>query len=337
MDETAESPGESLRSEEDLNGNGSHAKAAQPLAAAPLIDAGASLDPSDRALLQLWVSHGLPDAAIGEMTGMAPEAIAERRRRIIELVSGELNRPAGEVAAALAAPAARYASDTNGNGRPPTRAAESRRRRRLLLWLSGAAVFMCVVVVALTIALSGGTAKSAHRAAPSPPRAAAATAAAPPPSIPGPAPAARAGRARAPTQASAVPARALRHSHGTAELVRVGRGKRLRLKLIVKALPPARKGHYEVWLYNSRGDARALGRLRNGKRRLTVKLPKRAGHYRWIDISFQAPGAKKHSRESVLRSRNPARATPKQLRKRAARRRQLRRLASGSSSASKSK
>ena len=80
----------------------------------------------------------------------------------------------------------------------------------------------------------------------------------------------------------------------------------LKLNLTVKGLPAARAGHYEVWLYNSVIDSQPIGRLRNGHRRLTARLPANVRHYRWIDLSFQPVGEINHSGESELRASNPA-------------------------------
>ena len=324
------------------------------------IDAAAALAPADRALLNLWVEHGLPDATVAQMTGMDAEAVARRRQRIAERLGPELGMAPAEICAALAGPAAHGApvnANGNGHGSPPAPGAalgtadtagaadaagtadaadavQQRRRRRLRLWLSGAMVFMVVIVVALVIALTGGSGRRPHRQAATPhPAPAVAAPAVTPPTLTTAAPPAATPPPAAPRPA--VSARALAHAHGSV-LLRV-KDKHLKLKLTVRDLPSAHDGHYEVWLYNSPRHARALARLRNGKHHLTVKLPRHAARYRWIEISFQPLGAGHHPVQPVLRSRNPARATRKQLRKRSARRRQLRRLASGSSSASKSK
>jgi hypothetical protein len=107
--------------------------------------------------------------------------------------------------------------------------------------------------------------------------------------------------------------------------------------LTVIGLPPARGGHYEVWLYNTVIESQPVARLRNGVRHLVIRLPHRPARFHWSDISFQPAGAVYHSGESILRAPNPARTSPRKLRRRSARRRQLRRATSGSSSASKSK
>ncbi len=327
------------------------------LAASRLIDAAAVFDAADRALVNLWVNHGLPDSAVGQMTGMGPEAIAERRERIVERLSVELGVAPAHVDEALA-PSAPAPSPANGNGngsnghaapaalRPgpapeqpalPAPAATGR-RRRLVGWLSLAALAVAAVVVALVLVLSGGSSRPArpHAAAVQPPAAVTTTAAAPAPApvaptTPSPSPTV----SRPPSPPLAALPGGLKHAHGSVFLA--GHGRHLKLRLTVRGLPAARRGHYEVWLYNSIIDSRALARLRTGRHRLTVRLPPHAAHYRWIDVSFQPLGAVNHSGESVLRARNPARASRGQLRKRSARRRQLRRLARGSSSASRSK
>ena len=84
-----------------------------------------------------------------------------------------------------------------------------------------------------------------------------------------------------------------------------GAGPSIKLKLRLR-VPPARgRGHYEVWLYNSIIDARAVGVLRTGTYTARYGLPSDASRYRWIDISFQPPGAISPSGESRLRAANP--------------------------------
>jgi hypothetical protein len=319
-----------------------------------LIDAAAQLDAADRALVNLWVNHGLPDSAVGQMIGMGPEAIAERRARIVERLSMELDMTPAQIDEALAAKAP-APSPANGNGsgsngragaaalgtgpaaeEPPVPApAVTRRRGRLIGWLSLAALAVAAVVVALVLVVSGGSSPPTrpHAAAvPRPAAVATATAPAPvPPSRPSSSPTV----SRPPSPPLAALPGGVRHAHGS--LFLAGHGRHLKLRLTVRGLPAAHRGHYEVWLYNSIIDSHALGRLRTGRHHLTMRLPRHAAHYRWIDISLQPLGFANHSGESVLRARNPARASRRQLRRRSARRRQLRRVASGSSSASKSK
>jgi hypothetical protein len=58
-----------------------------------LIDASATLNAPDQALLNIWVNRGLDDAALARMTGMSTEAIADRRARIVEHLSTVLGLP----------------------------------------------------------------------------------------------------------------------------------------------------------------------------------------------------------------------------------------------------
>jgi hypothetical protein len=61
-----------------------------------LIVASASLDPADRALLALWVNHGLEDAAVARMSGTSPAGISRRHRRLIKRLSDVLGLPPGD-------------------------------------------------------------------------------------------------------------------------------------------------------------------------------------------------------------------------------------------------
>jgi hypothetical protein len=71
------------------------------LATRRLIDASAALDAADRALLNLWVNRGLDDESLARMTGMTVEALASRRARIVEHLSGHLGLPPEEIRGAL--------------------------------------------------------------------------------------------------------------------------------------------------------------------------------------------------------------------------------------------
>ena len=71
------------------------------LATRRLIDAAATLDPPERALVNLWVNRGLDDAEVARMTGMSDSVIAERRTRIVEQLSDELGLPPEDVRSAL--------------------------------------------------------------------------------------------------------------------------------------------------------------------------------------------------------------------------------------------
>jgi hypothetical protein len=66
-----------------------------------LIDASATLNAADRALLNIWVNRGLDDAALAHLTGINQETIADRRTRIVESLSVELGLPPEDVHSAL--------------------------------------------------------------------------------------------------------------------------------------------------------------------------------------------------------------------------------------------
>ena len=55
-----------------------------------LIDASATLDPADRALLNLWVNRGLDDDALAELSHLSVGVITARRHSIVERLSADL-------------------------------------------------------------------------------------------------------------------------------------------------------------------------------------------------------------------------------------------------------
>jgi hypothetical protein len=55
-----------------------------------LIDASATLDPADRALLNLWVNRGLDDDALAELSHLSVGVITARRHSIVERLSTNL-------------------------------------------------------------------------------------------------------------------------------------------------------------------------------------------------------------------------------------------------------
>jgi hypothetical protein len=55
-----------------------------------LIDASATLDPADRALLNLWVNRGLDDDALAELSHLSVGVITARRHSIVERLSANL-------------------------------------------------------------------------------------------------------------------------------------------------------------------------------------------------------------------------------------------------------
>lgn len=341
-----------------------------------LLDATARLTPADRALLNLWLNRGLDEQRLSKLTGMRPEVVLTRRARLIERLSEELTLPPDDVRAALAELAVEPVESGNGNAAPEAPGMPSGLllgpaatltsgssapqpaglllgpgsvvtavstpparppRRRLVAIAGGLAALALAIILLLT--LTGGSGAQ-HRATGRARGTAATPAVAPAPApTTTSAPVAPAqtgtGPGPGPEDLAGLPG-GLMHVRGSVQLV--GSPKDLRLKLRVTHLPLPHGGHYEVWLFNSVLDSTSLGRLREGRRTATYKLPRRARRYRWIDISFQPLGYINHSGESVLRASNPAHTTKARLRKRSARRRhQLRRAGSRSSRASTSK
>ena len=277
------------------------------VATSRLMEATASLSPADRALVNLWVNRGLDDAAVARLIGMSEAAIASRRARIVEHLGATLGLPPDHVHAALNEITVASNSANGGGGAVPppppgaTTAAETaaepetapapRRRLRWGLALSLLAIAaVCVLVVSL--ASSG----PAHRRRPVAAGESTQTAA----TVPG-----GSGTSRSPTSGppgdllTALPGAAGRASGSVAV------SHALKLSLTVRDLTPVTGGHYEIWLYNSLTSSVALGRLRAGVDHLLLPLPRDAGRYRWIDISFQPVGTVFHSGESRLRAANP--------------------------------
>ncbi|MGI8716155.1 MAG: hypothetical protein ACR2NR_23830 [Solirubrobacteraceae bacterium] len=312
-----------------------------------LIDAAGTLDPADRALLNLWVNRGLADERLTGLTGMSIEALRGRRERIVARLAQELGLPEPDVRTALeqitpadaaldpaTARGVATASAPNGSS-PPTEAEAaaapeepaagpepppapeiaadgSPPRRRRGLWRSLLAMIVVVIVIVVVLASAGSSKphRATARAVSSTTTAGRATVSTPTPAHPtgGPVPAPFAG----------LPG-GLVHASGSVRLL--GSIKHLRLQLRVRRLSAPHNGHDQVWLYNSVLDSRPLGRLRAGHHTLTVKLPANARRFRWIDISFQPLGIVNHSGESELRAANPAHTTRARLRGRSARRR----------------
>jgi hypothetical protein len=267
------------------------------LATSRLIDAGATLDAGDRALLNLWVKRGLGDADVARMTGVSEETIADRRDRIVEHLSAVLGEAPEDVRSELdevelvtpsangaaAAAAERSAQASSWRGHP--------RRTALALLLT-----LLVAVVLVVVLTSGGSGRP--RVGPSPP-AVASTQTVPATSPASPSPAASTKPGAALVALSGGPA----HAAGRVAITGSGAGREISVS--VSDLPPASDGHYEVWLYDSLTYSEALGRLRNGVTHVSFGLPANATRFHWIDISFQPVGHVYHSGESLLRSANP--------------------------------
>jgi hypothetical protein len=71
------------------------------LATRRLIDAAATLDPADRAFLNLWVNRGLDDERLMELTGMSRAALEKRRGKIVARLGAELGLPEQDIRGAL--------------------------------------------------------------------------------------------------------------------------------------------------------------------------------------------------------------------------------------------
>jgi hypothetical protein len=331
-----------------------------------LIDAAATLDPADRALLNLWVNRGLDDERLTELTGMSIEALGTRREKIVARLAAELGLPEPDIRGALeqispdeefvtppdpkgitvepsgpngavppaapeptadAPPAApEPAADAPQDTAQPADEPSPRPRRRRRRGLWLGLAALAIVVAAVIVVIAGG------RSSPQKSRPAASTRGTPTTATQTP-------TVAAPTHPTGGPVPAPlaglpggpAHASGTVRLS--GPVKHLRLNLTVRGLPAPHAGHYEVWLYNSVLDSRPLARLRAGHHRLVARLPATARRYRWIDISFQPVGAINHSGESELRASSPAHTTKARLRKRSSRTRHRLRQASKVSAA----
>lgn len=317
------------------------------LATRRLIDAAATLDPADRALLNLWVNRGLDDERLAGLTGLSIQALQRRRGRIVAGLSAELGLPESHVRAALEQispdDVALVASGANGHVAPvvpvapvaqatrdesppapaapvspeasdaPVAEPAPRRRRRVWLGLAGLAVIVAaVLVIVASRGSSSPTSTPRPRARTRPTNTATTTTPTPAPPVASPHPSG----GPVPAPLAGLPG-GLAHTSGSVELS--GPRRHLMLNLRVRGLPAAHAGHYEVWLYNSVLDSRPLGRLRTGHATLTTRLPGNTRRFRWIDISFQPAGVLNHSGESELRASNPAHTTKARLRRPAAR------------------
>jgi hypothetical protein len=300
-----------------------------------LIGAAATLDASDRALVNMWMHRGLDDAAVARLAGVTEETIAHRRARIIEQLSGELGLPAEDVGAALSeitappgpnglppsapsapahertappdesAAAARAAGveaagvnrvAVAGQGRPLEGAAAIRRRR---LGPGAVALLVVAAAIALVVVVTSGSSTPVRRHVP---------ASRPLQSVTRSATSASS-RVAAPT-AGKSPGNALvplaGGPAGVTGSVRVSRGRpHPILSVTVRGLPQAAHGHYEVWLYNSLVYSEPVGRIDAPADSVSFRLRANANRYHSIDISFQPVGAVFDSGESVLRAANP--------------------------------
>jgi hypothetical protein len=278
-----------------------------------LIGAAATLDPSDRALVNIWMHRELDDAAVARLAGVTEETIAHRRARIIEHLSGELGLPREDLRAALAETTA--SRDSNGGpSSTPSAPAHERtapphqpagaarapaiRRRRLGQGALALLVVAAAIVLVVLVVTSGSSSLAPHhvhasRAPQSATRSATSAS----------------GTVAAPT-ASKSPGNTLvplvGGPAGVAGSVVVTQGwPRPTLSVTVRGLPQATHGHYEVWLYNSLVYSEPVGQIDAPADSVSFRLRANANRYHSIDISFQPVGAVFDSGESVLRAPNP--------------------------------
>jgi hypothetical protein len=280
------------------------------------------------------------------MTGMTSEAIGMRRARIVEILSAELGLPPDQIRAALVDIAATSTDELARTGEQATNGglahapvleeavepqgaveaqgavesppdAQGKPWPGSVLWALVVALLALVVTVVIVASASGGSSRHRTPTTATSQAAASSTAPAVTPTSPSPTPTV----SRPPIVALGALPGGLLHARGS--VTAIGKLRHLRLKLNVTGLPPAVRGHYEVWLYNSVLDSQELARLRNGVHTLRMRLPRGAHRYRWIDISFQPIGVVNHSGESVLRAANPVAQSKSRLKKHSARHRTL--------------
>jgi hypothetical protein len=282
------------------------------VAASRLIEAAAELGPDDRALLNLLVNHGVDDASLVRALRTDQAHLAERRLLLAERLGAVLELPPEYVqeqldaliesarahrangAAELNGAAAVTAAPSAGPAPPPAPpitdyASASSPRRDSRRWrLAAMLLAVLVVVVVVVVVLSAGSSKRTHG---SPTHT----------GTGGSSPVASTG-VRDHAALAALPGGPPGVT-GSIELS--GPAAAPRLVMSVTGLPAAGTGHYEVWLYNSVIDSRALASLGTSGGSVTVPLPSGYRRYRWIDVSRQPAGSGVHSGLSVLRAAVP--------------------------------
>src|SRR5687768_4251960 len=283
----------------------------------------ADLDPGNRALLDLSLRRGVSDVEIGELLRKDPADVARGREAVLELLADALDvgghdrrdrvRQAVTAlpdeawrtrsAAAPTAPAAPAPPPRRPAPAPPP-AAEGRapepkperqpprdfddrprfapdpdrsRRGRLLAALGLLAVLG--VVVAL-LASGGGDDDDSNESGSQPA-----------PTQPGQGP--------APAGGDEVRLAALGDGPGRGTVTVTDDG----ATITVRGLPDPAPGSYQVWLYSSVVQAKALGTIDGGSGEVKVQLPPDADRYRFLDVSREPPnGNPNHSGESVMRA-----------------------------------
>ena len=279
------------------------------VAASRLTEAAAKLGPDDRALLNLLVNHGVDERSLlralrtdqahfdaryqllaerlGEVLEQPPGYVQEQLDALIESAREHRATGAATVNGASAPAIAEAPPITvHATERSPDRARRRWRPAALLLLL----LLLLVIVIVLVAVLSGGNSKRT------------------------PAPHTHTGTAgTAPIASTAVRDHAsLSTLPGgpagvTGSIGLTGPAAAPRLVVSAAGLPAAGTGHYEVWLYNSVIDSRALASLGTSGGSVTVPLPAHYRHYHWIDISLEPAGSTVHSGLSVLRAPVPGR------------------------------
>jgi hypothetical protein len=173
------------------------------LATRRLINAAATLDAADRALLNLWVNRGFDTNRLAALSGMSPDTLGTRRERIVERLSEELGLPPDHVRVALEdlAASAReaVAAEPNGAsaaGREPAHAPNGSMVPAVAgLLLGPGATARTPPVATAGLLLGPGAARAADAAVESsPPDPAAIEPPAPEPAVVAPPPAAPGGR-----------------------------------------------------------------------------------------------------------------------------------------------
>jgi len=261
------------------------------------------LDPESRALLELSVVRGLPDAELAGLLGLEVDRLRARREGVMRRLGADSDREREAVAVFLrerasgAQPGSRAQAEPAGapataaqaeravepgpprsppDPRPP---AEARPRRRALLpALAGGAAI--AIVVALVLALGREDSPFSDNAAPF-----SDNAGPPEPEAP------RTGRLEA-----------LGGLQGAGTASITGPEDRKVLRITVQGLPRAARGGYVIWLYDSISNARALSGSRRGTFSMRTPLPSGFGRYSYLDVSREAAdGNRNHGGQSVLR------------------------------------
>jgi hypothetical protein len=274
------------------------------------------LEPESRALLELSTRRRVPDADLAQLLGVDTDEVRRRRQVAVEVLAVQLRLGTREelieLEAALRGDEA-WQPHTDGNATDPAAEQEPNGQPEagpepgtVALTADEAAIPALATEAfeaeeELEAAADAPEAEAAHRRS----RALTVTATGLLALVAGGAVLALTsggddGSDAANTMAPPVPSGRLQHLPGATGAGRAAllHGNDLRIRLT--GLPGPRRGFYEVWLYNSVGDARSIGRLRNGA--LSARLPAGAGRYRLVDVSREPrDGNPNHSGASVAR------------------------------------